>query len=186
MTTERVTTAAIERAFREDSGKAIATLTRFFGDIDLAEEAVQEAFRLAVEKWPDTGVPPSPAGWIITTARNRGIDRVRRESTRHERHVEAHRMVGGDDESVPSDDHDHDDEAEGGAVEDDRLRLIFTCCHPALAPTAQVALTLRLIGGLHTPEIARAFLVPEATMAQRIVRAKSKIRAARIPVPRAP
>ena len=147
----------------------MASLVRFFGDIDLAEEAVQDAFVIAVERWPQSGVPPSPAGWIITTARNRGIDRIRRESTRDERQAEAvRRQVAEEPEEV-------------GPVVDDQLRLIFTCCHPALAPSAQVALTLRLIAGLQTPEIARAFLVPEATMAQRLVRAKRKIRAANIP-----
>ncbi|MFN8052378.1 MAG: DUF6596 domain-containing protein [Acidimicrobiales bacterium] len=167
--------ADVERVFREDSGRAIATLTRFFGDIDVAEEAVQDAFRIALEKWPATGLPPSPAGWIITTARNRGIDRVRRESTRDARQVAAWRLTGGEEPE------EGDDRTNGGAVHDDRLRLMFTCCHPSLAPAAQVALTLRLLGGLRTPEIARAFLVPEPTMAQRIVRAKTKIRAARIP-----
>ncbi len=155
--------------FRQDSGRAVATLVRLFGDIDIAEEAVQEAFAVAVQTWPTSGVPPSPAGWIVTTARNRAIDRLRRESTRHDRHVQAALL------------HGMDEPEERGAVDDDRLRLVFTCCHPALAPAAQVALTLRLIAGLQTPEIARAFLVPEPTMAQRIVRAKNKIRAARIP-----
>ena len=159
----------IERVFRSESGRAVASLVRFFGDIDLAEEAVQDAFVAALERWPATGLPPSPAGWIITTARNRGIDRIRRESTRDDRQAEAVRM------QVP------DEPEEVGPVADDQLRLIFTCCHPALAPSAQVALTLRLIAGLQTAEIARAFLVPEATMAQRLVRAKHKIRAANIP-----
>ncbi len=162
-------TQQVERVFRQDSGRAVATLVRLFGDIDIAEEAVQEAFTVAVQTWPDTGVPPSPAGWIVTTARNRAIDRLRRESTRHDRHVQAALL------------HSTDEPEERGAVDDDRLRLVFTCCHPALAPAAQVALTLRLIAGLQTPQIARAFLVPEPTMAQRIVRAKNKIRAARIP-----
>jgi RNA polymerase sigma-70 factor (ECF subfamily) len=159
----------VERTFREEAGRAVATLVRFFGDIDLAEEAVQEAFVVALERWPATGLPPSPAGWIITTARNRGIDRIRRESTREERHAEAARR------------HVPDEPEEVGPVEDDQLRLVFTCCHPTLAPTSQVALTLRLVAGLQTPEIAKAFLVPEATMAQRLVRAKAKIRAANIP-----
>ena len=161
--------AEIERVFREESGRAVATLVRHFGDIDVAEEAVQDAFVAALRKWPDAGIPPSPAGWIITTARNRAIDRHRRESSRHDRHTEAF-IVGGTDEA-PDD----------LPVDDDRLRLIFTCCHPALALHARVALTLRLIGGLETAHIARAFLVPEATMAQRLVRAKRKIKAARIP-----
>jgi len=147
----------------------VATLVRFFGDIDLAEEAVQDAFVVALERWSSDGLPPSPAGWIITTARNRGIDRIRRESTRDDRQTEAVRMRAPD-EPEPV-----------GPVADDQLRLIFTCCHPSLAPTTQVALTLRLIAGLQTPEIARAFLVPEATMAQRIVRAKTKIKGAKIP-----
>ena len=147
----------------------MASLVRLFGDIDIAEEAVQEAFVVALERWPASGVPPSPAGWIITTARNRAIDRLRRESSRHDRHAQAALL------------HARDEPEEVGPVQDDRLRLIFTCCHPALAPEAQVALTLRLIAGLQTPEIARAFLVSEPTMAQRLVRAKNKIRAAHIP-----
>jgi RNA polymerase sigma-70 factor (ECF subfamily) len=159
----------IERVFREESGKAVATLVRLFGDIDLAEEAVQDAFVVAVQRWPTDGVPPSPAGWIITTARNRAIDRFRRESTRDQRHAQATLLMENDQPDDP------------GPVEDDRLRLIFTCCHPALGSDSQVALTLRLIGGLQTPEIAKAFLVPESTMAQRLVRAKGKIRAAGIP-----
>jgi RNA polymerase sigma-70 factor (ECF subfamily) len=142
---------------------------RLVGDIDLAEESVQDAFATAADRWPTDGIPPRPAGWIITTARNRAIDRLRRESTRADRHAQALLLLG-DREPV-----------EEGPVHDDRLRLIFTCCHPALAPAARVALTLRLLGGLGTAEIARAFLVPETTMAQRIVRAKAKIRDARIP-----
>jgi RNA polymerase sigma-70 factor (ECF subfamily) len=160
----------IERTFREQYGRAVAVLIRVFGDIDLAEEAVQDAFAVAVQRWPSTGVPPSPAGWIITTARNRAIDRLRREASRDDRHAEAQRIQSGDDEPP-----------EEVAVRDDRLRLIFTCCHPSLAISAQVALTLRLLGGLDTGEIARAFLVPETTMAQRLVRAKGKIRVAGIP-----
>ena len=155
--------------FRAEYGRAVAVLVRVFGDIDMAEEAVQDAFTAAVQRWPSTGLPPSPAGWIITTARNRAIDRLRREATREDRHAQAALL------------HARDEPAEEGAVLDDRLRLIFTCCHPALAPGAQVALTLRLLGRLTTAEIARAFLVPEATMAQRLVRAKGKIRDARIP-----
>ncbi|HEX9762496.1 MAG TPA: RNA polymerase sigma factor [Acidimicrobiia bacterium] len=161
-------TAGIETVFREESGRAIASLVRRLGDIDLAEEAVQEAFVEAVRRWPAEGPPPSPAGWIITTARNRAVDRLRRESLRTQRHLEA--MTLEDD--MPPRTHE---------IEDDRLRLIFTCCHPALGTAAQVALTLRLIGGLTTPEIARAFLTPETTMAQRLVRAKRKIKAANIP-----
>jgi RNA polymerase sigma-70 factor (ECF subfamily) len=148
----------------------VATLVRVFGDIDIAEEAVQEAFVIASRRWPVDGTPPNPGGWIVTTARNRAIDRLRRESSRHDRYAQAALI------------HERDEPLEAtGPVRDDRLRLIFTCCHPALAPSAQVALTLRLLGGLETPEIARAFLVPEATMAQRIVRAKKKIKAANIP-----
>ncbi len=159
----------VERVFRDDYGRAVAILSRLLGDIGLAEEAVQDALTVALESWPTHGVPPSPTGWIITTARNRAIDRLRREATRHDRHVQAALL------------HFQDEPVEVGAVRDDRLRLIFTCCHPALAPVAQVALTLRLIAGLQTPEIARAFLVPESTMAQRLVRAKNKIREAHIP-----
>ena len=161
----------IERVFREEYGRAVSVLVRVCGDIDTAEEAVQDAFTAAVERWPNAGVPPNPAGWIITTARNRAIDRFRRESTRDNRHTAAMLLEEpGDSEK--------DEEV---AVRDDQLRLIFTCCHPALGTSVQVALTLRLLGGLTTPEIARAFLVPEATMAQRLVRAKGKIRDARIP-----
>jgi RNA polymerase sigma-70 factor, ECF subfamily len=162
--------AAIDRAFREESGKAIATLIRLFGDIDLAEEAVQDAFLVATEKWPESGLPPNPGGWIVTTARNRAIDKLRRESSREERHAHAVELQA---QSEP--------EPVEGPVSDDRLRLIFTCCHPALDTSSAVALTLRLLGGLQTPEIARAFLVPEPTMAQRLVRAKRKIKAANIP-----
>jgi len=161
--------AEIERVFREEYGRAVAVLVRQFGDIDVAEEAVQDAFTAAVQRWPAAGLPPRPAGWIITAARNRAIDRLRREASRADRHAQAALL------------HERGGAAEEGAVRDDRLRLIFTCCHPALAPVGQVALTLRLLGGLTTTEIARAFLVPEATMAQRLVRAKSKIRDARIP-----
>ena len=165
----RLNAADIERVFREEYGRAVAVLVRRFGDIDVAEESVQDAFVEAVKRWLDTGVPPSPAGWIITTARNRAVDRLRREASREDRHAQAGLL------------HAADEPMDEGAVKDERLRLIFTCCHPALAPAAQVALTLRLLGGLTTPEIARAFLVPEATMAQRIVRAKAKIRDAGIP-----
>jgi RNA polymerase sigma-70 factor (ECF subfamily) len=159
----------IERVFREQYGRAVSVLVGVFGDIDVAEEAVQDAFTAAVQRWRSSGLPPSPAGWIITTARNRAIDRLRREASRSDRHAQAALL------------HARGEPAEEGAVRDDRLRLIFTCCHPALSAGAQVALTLRLLGGLTTAEIARAFLVPEPTMAQRLVRAKGKIRDARIP-----
>jgi RNA polymerase sigma-70 factor (ECF subfamily) len=162
--------AAIERVFVAEYGRAVAVLVRVFGDIDIAEEAVQDAFTQALRRWPATGLPPSPAGWIITTARNRAIDRLRRESSREDRHAQAALLHAADDEPT-----------EEGPVRDDRLRLIFTCCHPALATGARVALTLRLLGGLTTTEIARAFLVSEPTMAQRLVRAKGKIRDAGIP-----
>lgn len=164
------TPQAAEAAFRDSSGKATATLVRLFGDIDSAEEAVQDAFVTALEKWPEDGIPPSPSGWIITTAKRRAIDRFRREATRDRRQTEAMYILG--DESEP-------DGAD--VVGDDRLRLIFTCCHPALGEEARVALTLRLLGGLQTPNIARAFLIPEPTLAQRLVRAKRKIKAANIP-----
>ena len=171
--------ADIERVFREEYGRAVAVLVRRFGDIDVAEEAVQDAFAIAVQRWTSSGLPPSPAGWIITTARNRIIDRLRREASRDDRHAQAALMHGREDVSRRSGAEAEPDEE--GVVRDERLRLIFTCCHPALALNAQVALTLRLLGGLTTEEIARAFLIPEATMAQRLVRAKGKIRDARIP-----
>ena len=161
--------ADIERVFREEYGRAVAVLTRVFGDIDTAEDAVQDAFAEAARRWPSAGLPPSPAGWIITTARNRAVDRLRREAARDGKHAQAALL------------HAREEKEEEGPVRDDRLRLMFTCCHPALGPAARVALTLRLLGGLTTAEIAHAFLVPEPTMAQRLVRAKAKIRDAGIP-----
>jgi len=168
---------AIDHIFREESGRVIAGLIRAVGDFDLAEESVQDAFVSAIEHWPAEGIPPNPGAWIATTARRKAIDRLRRAHNL-ERKVEAlAQLTAADLNDMP-----------GGtpmdaryAIEDDRLRLIFTCCHPALALDAQVALTLRLLGGLRTPEIARAFLLPEATLAQRLVRAKKKIRDAGIP-----
>ena len=161
--------ALIGRIFREESGRSVATLVRLFGDIDLAEDAVQEAFALALRKWPADGLPPNPGGWITTTARNRAIDHLRRESRRRQ-------LLG-----LVAEVADEPTEEEADPVQDDRLRLIFTCCHPALSTEAQIALTLRLLGGLSTGEVARAFLVAEPTMAKRLVRAKHKIKAAHIP-----
>lgn len=168
----------ISAVFRAEYGRAVAVLVRAFGDIELAEESVQDAFTTALQRWAAQGAPPSPAGWIITTARNRAIDRLRREASREDRHRRAYLASEndeGENDTVPS------VFAADSVVDDDRLRLIFTCCHPALAPEARVALTLKLLGGLTTAEIARAFLVSESTMAQRLVRAKGKIRDARIP-----
>src|SRR4249920_4079723 len=162
-------TAAVERVFREEYGRLIASLVRRFGDIDIAEEAAGEALVAALEKWPESGVPPNPGGWLTTTAGNRAIDRIRREKQRDAKHLAA---------SMYHDDTPHE---HTGPVEDDRLRLLFTCCHTALAPEARIALTLRLLGGLTVAEIAQAFLVPETTMAQRITRAKKKISVAKIP-----
>lgn len=159
------------RVFREHAGRAVATLARRFGDLSLAEEAVQEAFLAAASRWPAEGLPSSPVGWIFTTAHRAALDRVRREGRRPTREASAAREAAAPDAT----------EDGGQPVPDDQLRLMFTCCHPALAPASQVALTLRLVAGLQTPEIARAFLVPEATLAQRLVRAKAKIREAHIP-----
>ncbi|TDQ04816.1 RNA polymerase sigma factor [Labedaea rhizosphaerae] len=158
----------IDDVYRAEYGRCVATLTRLLGDIGLAEEAVQDAFAVAVQNWDE--LPPNPGAWIVTTARNRAIDRLRRESTREARHAEALLLHQSDEP-----------EEEVGPVRDDQLRMMFTCCHPALSPLAQTALTLRLLGGLEVGEIARAYLVPEATIAQRIVRAKKKIRDAGIP-----
>jgi RNA polymerase sigma-70 factor (ECF subfamily) len=161
--------------YRREVGRCTATLIRVLGDIDLAEDAVAEAFAIAAERWPVTGTPPNPGGWITTTARNRAIDRLRRERTRDDRHLAAQRLH--EDDMDPDDTSDLDGLDDFvDVVADDQLRLMFLCCHPALGPDAQVALTLRLLGGLETPEIARAFVVPEATIAQRLVRAKRKLR----------
>ena len=167
---------AVERAFRQESGRIVATLIRVLGDFDLAEEAMQDAFAVAVDRWPTDGIPDNPAAWITTAARRKAIDRLRRDRNRDEKHIAA-AAIGG---SQP-DEFDMLESAEETLLHDDRLRLIFTCCHPALSLEAQVALTLRTLGGLATPEIARAFLVAEPTLAQRMVRAKRKIREARIP-----
>jgi RNA polymerase sigma-70 factor, ECF subfamily len=164
------TRALVERVFREESGQAVATLIRVLGDFDLAEEAVQEAFLVAIQRWPASGVPDRPGAWIVTTARNKAIDRLRRERGLAQRRAALALLEAA-----------RGQDSEMHTIADDRLRLIFTCCHPALSPEARVALTLRTLGGLSTPEIARAFMVPEATMAQRLVRAKRKIRDARIP-----
>ena len=164
-----VDNALVGRIFREESGRSVATLIRIFGDIDLAEDAVQDAFAIALRKWPIAGLPPNPGAWITTTARNHAIDHLRREARGRE-------LLSGVFEGT-----EEPSGEETGPVQDDRLRLIFTCCHPALSTEAQVALTLRLLGGLTTDEVARAFLVTEPTMAKRIVRAKHKIKAAHIP-----
>jgi RNA polymerase sigma-70 factor (ECF subfamily) len=161
--------ATIDRIYRAEYGRVVSSLVRRFGDIDIAEEAAGEALLAAVERWPRDGVPPNPGGWLTTTASNRAIDRLRRESRRDAKH-QAAAMIENPEPHEPT-----------GPVTDDRLRLIFTCCHPALAPEARVALTLKLLGGLTVAEIAQAFLVPETTMAQRITRAKKKIKAANIP-----
>jgi RNA polymerase sigma-70 factor, ECF subfamily len=159
---------AITRAHQQEWARVIAALTRRFGDLGIAEDAAAEAFTTAVERWPVDGVPPNPGGWLATTANRKAIDRLRRESKRDEKQKEAQMLSDFPSEPL-------------GVIDDDRLRLIFTCCHPALAPDARVALTLRMVGGLTVPEIARAFLVQETTVGQRITRAKAKIKAARIP-----
>ena len=161
----------VARAHHEEWARVVATLARQFGDLDVAEESAAEAFATAVERWPADGIPPNPGGWLLTTARRKALDRIRRENKREDKQKQAQMMY-----DVPPDPPDL-----MGVVDDERLRLIFTCCHPALAPEARVALTLRMVGGLTVPEIARAFLVQEATMRQRITRAKAKIKAARIP-----
>ena len=160
---------AVAQAHHEEWARVVASLTRRFGDLDIAEEAAAEAFATAVERWPADGVPPSPGAWLTTTASRKAIDRIRRENKRGGKQKEAQLL------------YDDDPPGPGGAIGDDRLRLIFTCCHPALAMQARVALTLRMVAGLTVPEIARAFLVPETAMGQRITRAKAKIKAARIP-----
>lgn len=164
----------LARVFREESGRCLATLIRILGDVDLAEDAVAEAFLVAAERWPRDGLPENPGGWITTTARNRALDRLRREASRVDRSLAAQRLQDPAMHEPHPDDRDLDGFVD--VVADDQLRLMFLCCHPALAPDAQVALTLRLLGGLDTDEIARSFVVPEATMAQRIVRAKRKLR----------
>ena len=174
--------AAVERLFREEQGRAVATLIRVLGDFDLAEEAVQDAFITALETWPARGIPDNPGAWITTTARNRAIDRLRRRRILAEKAEILGRQALIEEELATIDPDAVIDATETmSPIVDDRLRLIFTCCHPALAMDARVALTLRTLGGLSTPEIARAFLVPEATLAQRLVRAKRKIRDAGIP-----
>jgi RNA polymerase sigma-70 factor (ECF subfamily) len=163
---------AITQAHREEWARVVATLTRRFGDLDIAEEAAAEAFATAVERWPADGVPPNPGGWLTTTANRKAVDRIRRESKRDDKHQEAQLLYDDDDDDPPE---------PLDTIDDERLRLIFTCCHPALAMETRVALTLRMVAGLTVPEIARAFLVQETTMGQRITRAKAKIKAARIP-----
>jgi RNA polymerase sigma-70 factor, ECF subfamily len=172
-----VVSEAVTKAHHEEWARVVASLTKRFGDLDIAEEAAAEAFATAVERWPADGVPPNPGAWLTTTANRKAIDRIRREDKRGEKQKEAQLLY--DDPPGPPGPLD--------SIDDERLRLIFTCCHPALAMQARVALTLRMVGGLTVPEIARAFLVQESTMGQRITRAKAKIQAARIPyrVPRA-
>jgi RNA polymerase sigma-70 factor (ECF subfamily) len=168
---------AVDRIFRAESGSVVAGLIRSIGDFDLAEESVQDAFISALEHWPREGVPPNAGAWIATTARRKAIDRLRRAQRLQEKLPAVAQLAvtdSGEGAHATA-------SGDGSEIEDDRLRLIFTCCHPAIAADAQIALTLRLLGGLRTPEIARAFLVPEQTLAQRLVRAKRKIRTARIP-----
>src|SRR4051812_15062790 len=157
--------AVIARVHREEWARVVATMARRVGDLDIAEESAAEAFATAVERWPADGVPPNPGAWLTTTANRKAIDRIRRENKRDDKHKEA-QMLSGNGPSEPT-----------GAVDDDRLRLIFICCHPALAMDTRVALTLRMVGGLTVAEIARAFLVQESAMGQRITRAKAKIAA---------
>ena len=176
--TPPATARDIERVFRAEHGRIVATLIRRFGDIDLAEESVGDALVAALQHWPEQGLPPNPGAWLTTTAANRAIDRIRRESTRDARHQEALAMSPSEHDPIAD---RIDRAAQIGVIQDDRLRLIFTCCHPALAPEARLALTLRLLGGLTSTEIAQAFLVPEPTMAQRLTRAKRKIKTAGIP-----
>ena len=168
--------AGLAAVFRAEHGRVVASLARRFGDLDIAEDATGEALVVAAERWPTEGLPPNPGGWLTTVAGNKALDRIRREKRRQDKYAEVARMDNHDDPAEPT-----------GPVEDDRLRLVFTCCHPALAPENRVALTLRLLGGLTVAEIAAAFLVPETTMAQRITRSKQKIKATNIPyrIPRA-
>jgi RNA polymerase sigma-70 factor (ECF subfamily) len=173
--------ASVEQAFREDWGRVLAALVGILGDIELAEEAAQEAFAVAAERWPREGVPSNPAGWLVSTGRNRAIDRLRRERNLAAKTRLLATREGAETTAAEAAAREETDMEEATAIPDERLELIFTCCHPALATEAQVALTLRTLGGLTTAEIARAFLVPEPTMAQRLVRAKNKIRAAGIP-----
>jgi RNA polymerase sigma-70 factor (ECF subfamily) len=173
-------TDTLDAVFRREAGRCTATLIRVLGDIDLAEDAVAEAFAVAAEQWQRRGIPPNPGAWITTTARNRAIDRLRRESTRVERYITAHQMHSRDTDPDATPERDALDRFVD-VVPDDQVRLMFLCCHPALAADSQVALTLRLLGGLQTGEIAKAFLLPEATIAQRIVRAKRKLRDNHVP-----
>jgi RNA polymerase sigma-70 factor (ECF subfamily) len=167
MTDATDVTEAVARAHRQEWARVVATLARRYRDLDIAEEMTAEAFAAAVERWPADGVPPSPGAWLTVTADRKAIDRIRREAKRAEKHQEA-LMLSDPPEPL-------------GVIDDDRLRLVFTCCHPALAMEARIALTLRMVGGLTVPEIARAFLVQETAMSRRITRAKTKIQAARIP-----